>query len=272
MFDSNLCERTLNKLPIFIPWWQMEGLKKPLFATLSILGILVFLLIFWLITNGRWKHKLKNRKFYLFLFVFTAIFPLIILFSSKLLVVFLPTDPGAKADAIVVLGRGGGEFYDYRVNLAAKLWNAGQAPQIFVSGIDDAPSIMEQLKAKGIPPQSVDGENCSLTTAENATFSAAILQSRGVQRILLVTDEPHMLRSMLVFRAHGFTVIPYTTPLPSYLGFKEEAFLVFREYGGLIGYGLQGLFFPKDSPESSRSDILELIQKAREYGKQQSLK
>lgn len=269
MFDSNLCERTLTKLPIFIPWWQLEELKKPLLVTLVLLVVFV---IFWLIKDGTWRHKLKNRKFYGFLFIFTAILPLIIIFSSKLLVVFLPTDPGAKADAIVVLGRGGGEFYNYRVNLAAKLWNAGQAPQIFVSGIDDAPSMMEQLKAKGIPPESVDGENCSLTTAENATFSAAILQSRRVQRILLVTDEPHMLRSMLVFRAHGFTVIPYTTPLPSYLGFKEEAFLVFREYGGLIGYGLQGLFFPKDSPESSRSDILELIQKAREYGKQQSLK
>ncbi|AFZ18930.1 YdcF family protein [Allocoleopsis franciscana] len=269
MFDSNLCERTLNKLPIFIPWWQIEWLNQPLLLALA---LFVFFVILWLIKYRTWKHKLKNRKFYWFLFIFTAIFPLFILFSSKLLVVFLPTDPGAKADAIVVLGRGGGEFYDYRVNLAAKLWNNGQAPQIFVSGIADAPSMIEQLKAKGISPQSIDGENCSLTTAENATFSAAILQSRGVQRIILVTDEPHMLRSMLVFRANGFTVIPYTTPLPSYLGFKDETFLVFREYGGLIGYGLQGLFFPKDSPESSRSDILELIQKAREYGKQRSLK
>lgn len=269
MFDSNSCERALTKVPIYIAGWQIEWLKKPLLVTLVLLVVFV---IFWLIRDGTWRHRLKNRKFYWFLFIFTAIFPLIIIFSNKLLVVFLPTDPGAKADAIVVLGRGAGEFYDYRVNLAAKLWNAGQAPQIFVSGIDDAPSMMEQLKAKGIPPQSVDGENCSLTTAENATFSAAILQSRGVQRILLVTDEPHMLRSMLVFRANGFTVIPYTTPVPSYLGFKAEAFLVFREYGGLIGYGLQGLFFPKDSPESSRSDILELIQKAREYGKQQSFK
>jgi uncharacterized SAM-binding protein YcdF (DUF218 family) len=269
MFYSNLCERTLNKLPIFIPWWQIEWLNQPLLVALV---LLVFFVTLWVIKDGRWKYKLKNRKFYWFLFIFTTIFPLFILFSSKLLVVFLPIDPGAKADAIVVLGRGGGEFYHDRVNLAAELWNSGKAPQIFVSGIVDAPSMMEQLKAKGISPQSIDGENCSLTTAENATFSAAILQAQGVQRIILVTDEPHMLRSMLVFRANGFTVIPYTTPLPSYLSFKDEAFLVFREYGGLIGYGLQGLFFPKDSPESSRSDILELIQKAREYGKQQSFK
>jgi len=269
MFDSSLCHRVIKKVPVFIPWWQIQGIQKPLLITLIVLVIVV---LFWLIRKARWRRWGKNPKLLLLLFGLTATLPLLFFVATKLLVVALPSDPGTKADAIVVLGRGGGEFYERRVNLAANLWKAGRSPLIFVSGITDAPSLMEQLEAKGIPRRSLDGENCSLTTAENAIFSAAILQPQGVRRILLVTDEPHMLRSMLVFRAHGFTVIPRTTPLPSYMSLKEKAFFTFREYSGLISYGLRGLFFQQNSSESSNPDILELIEKAREYGKQRSLK
>jgi uncharacterized SAM-binding protein YcdF (DUF218 family) len=57
-----------------------------------------------------------------------------------------------------------------------------------------------------------------------------------------------MLRSKLTFESLGFEVIPYLTPLPKQLDLKKKAFLVFREYLGLISYGLQGRFMPRETP------------------------
>lgn len=51
-------------------------------------------------------------------------------------------------------------------------------------------------------------EENSRNTRENARFAATLLRQRGVRRVLLVTDRPHMTRAMLCFRAQGLEVIP----------------------------------------------------------------
>ena len=109
-----------------------------------------------------------------------------------------------------------------------------------------------------------------MTTKENAVFTAAILQPQGVRRIVLVTDEPHMWRSVLVFRAYGFKVVAQTSQIPSYLGgIRAKLFLRVREYTALVSYGLRGLYFPKSSPESNSPDLKNLVQQAEHYAQQQ---
>jgi uncharacterized SAM-binding protein YcdF (DUF218 family) len=151
----------------------------------------------------------------------------------------LPPDSGASADAIVVLGRGK-DLRKSRAEVAAKLWKTGRAPKIFVSGREDSPVIMKLLTAGGIPQQYLNSENCSQTTEENARFTAILLQPKGIQRILLITDPAHMLRALLTFQRMGFTVIPYLSPLPPEYTAPKEAVLVFREYMGLANYSLAG--------------------------------
>ena len=265
MFDSSLCERTINKLPVFIPWWQFPWLKNLLPIVLLLLVFLGLGLIYQQARRRRW---LRNPKTLFILFFFSASLALIPLLLDQALVVLLPKDSGEVANAIVIIGRGGGDFYKDRVNLATELWQAKRAPLVFTSGIVDAPKLMSQLKEKGIPNSELDGENCSLTTSENAVFSAAILQQRGIKKIILITDAPHMLRSLLVFRANGFTVIPKTTPLPSYLGAKGSTFIKIREYGGLINYAFRGLFFSQRSPELDNPALANAVQQAEKYGKQ----
>jgi hypothetical protein len=51
-----------------------------------------------------------------------------------------------------------------------------------------------------------------------------------------------MLRSLLTFKSTGFDVAPFASPLPPELGYREQAALIFREYGGLLAYLLQGRF------------------------------
>jgi len=63
-----------------------------------------------------------------------------------------------------------------------------------------------------------------------------------VQKNLLLTDSPHMLRSTLVFRGSGFTVISYPIPLPAQWFGNRKALLVLREYVGLLSYALTDRF------------------------------
>jgi uncharacterized SAM-binding protein YcdF (DUF218 family) len=54
-------------------------------------------------------------------------------------------------------------------------------------------------------------EEASNDTAQNAQYSARMLQPVGVQRILLVTDAMHMTRAKSIFMRNGFDVVAAPT-------------------------------------------------------------
>ncbi len=60
----------------------------------------------------------------------------------------------------------------------------------------------------GVPPSHIWMEGRARTTHENAVESAQMLAARDVQRIVLVTDAEHMLRSVGCFRKQGLEVVP----------------------------------------------------------------
>jgi len=262
MFDSPLCKRPFTQIPLFFNWGELEWLKN---LILVVILILVFLGIRWILQQSKWKRWLRSPKGSLSLIGFTAALLIMISLADKGLALFLPTDTGKAVEAIVVLGRGT-EFGLPRIDLATELWQFKRAPIIFHSGMGDTPRTLPLLETKGIPQQVIDGENCSMTTPENAIFSAAILQAQGIKRILLVTDPPHMWRSLLEFRDEGFTVIPHTSPMPRNLGFLDKSFLTFREYVLLIGLNVKRLF-PGQRPHALESpELVNLVQKAKQYG------
>lgn len=271
MFDSKLCDRWLNdtfiRLPLTMDWSQF-GWRKQLLVIIIV--ILAFLGLYWMRQHQRWQRWLSRPPVVLLLFGIIATIPLVFVVATKGLIMLLPTDPGAAAEAIVVLGRGE-EFRQQRLDVARELWQEQRSPLIFTSGRGDAASMIEELKAKSIPNRVLDGENCSLTTWQNAVFTAAALHPQGIDQILLLTDELHMWRSLLVFRANGFTVIPHTIQLPPNYGFKATAFLTLREYMGLISYGLQWRFNRQRSPVSNNPDIENIRQKVEQYGQQRHL-
>lgn len=160
----------------------------------------------------------------------------------------LPPDGGESVAAIVILGRGE-DLRPRRVEVVQKQWPTKRASKIFVSGMMDAAEIIEQLKENGIPRRAMSGETCSGSTEENAMFTSAILNPQKHKKILLVTDQPHMLRSFLTFRSFGFTVIPHSSPLPSAWNSRQRIVLIAREYAGLIHYALTGRFKQKSLEE-----------------------
>ncbi|WP_413281681.1 YdcF family protein [Floridanema evergladense] len=153
----------------------------------------------------------------------------------------LPQDTGEPVQAIVVLGRGD-ELRQRRIEKVEKLWQQQRASRIFASGMLDAEFMLEQFEKNGIPKTALTGERCSQSTEENALFTSAVLYPQQVQKIVLITDTPHMMRSLLVFRASGFDVIPYPIPLPDHWSAIGKSQVLLREYLGLLKYYLENKF------------------------------
>ena len=249
MLDPTLCtQRSLTNSWTSLAWQLFHWLTMP---ALVIPPLVLLIVLPWLFRRLRWRRRISGLGTVLLVAYLLALSPTMLKIGGRALITFLPSDAGQTADAIVILGRGK-EMRPQRVDVSAQLWEARRAPLLFASGWGDAQEIATMLEQKGIPADVIEGEPCSRTTEENARFTAALLQPRNVHHILLVTDAPHMLRSLLTFRSLGFEVTPYTNPLPQGLNARTKAFIVFREYLGIVGYGLQGRFLPR---EPSAADL-----------------
>lgn len=198
----------------------------------------MLLWVVWLVSPRRWR-RLLAALFGLIAVGLISVSSWGIQISLWGLTVWLPSDTGASTDAIVVLGRGEA-FRDLRTGTVQELWRAGRAPQIFASGMMDARPIVQSLKGLGVPGQNLSGEECSRSTQENALFTAALLRSNSVQSILLVTDTPHMLRSLLTFRRIGLRAAPHAISLPVQLTAWEQQRAILREYLALGWYIVTG--------------------------------
>lgn len=133
-----------------------------------------------------------------------------------------PESAGAQAIVVLAAGRleaapeyGHRDIPDYialgRLRYAAHLHRRTGLP-ILVSGgapragaLTLADAMASALREDfGVPVRWVEGR--SRNTAENAAFSAALLRSEKVERVLLVTDAMHMERARTVFRGSGLQV------------------------------------------------------------------
>ena len=127
-----------------------------------------------------------------------------------------------KVDAIVLLGGGIGkcdemtypDMYEAadRVWHAARLWKAGKAPLVVVSGSNDLESTVPLLVDFGVPRDAIVVDNESRNTYENSRFTERLLLGRknGVaeSRVLLVTSAWHMPRACGNFAKTSLSVIP----------------------------------------------------------------
>jgi len=113
-----------------------------------------------------------------------------------------------------------------------------------------AMTMRELLVNYGVPPDRIWVEDRSLTTHDNARFSARILRERGVRRIALVVDARSMRRAEACFRKEGIEVAPApskfmylsATPedwLPGWRAIRGNE-LTLHETAGLLVYRWRG--------------------------------
>jgi uncharacterized SAM-binding protein YcdF (DUF218 family) len=217
-------------------WLTTPSLMFPIF--------LVLVGIPWLWRQGRWRAWGSGLAALLMILYGIAPLPPILEKAEQLLVDFTPKDDGQPAEVAVILGRGRERS---RITEAVDLWQQGRVPLIFTSGHIDGPRMAQQLRRQGIPETAIQFEGCSLTTEENAQFTAAYLKAQGIRRIILITDPPHLLRSWLSFRSLGFEVIPHPSATigSTHRDPYRRALTIYREYAGLVSYALRGRFFPR---------------------------
>jgi uncharacterized SAM-binding protein YcdF (DUF218 family) len=168
------------------------------------------------------------------------------------------------ADAIVVLGGGklpktdaGWSAADdqaqaTRLGFGLQLFKNARASTILLSGDDQAPEMARRLLREGVPAGMLLTESESSNTHQNALYSAAILEHRQLDRILLVTSDIHMPRASTSFAKQGLTVIPAPVFDPDGISMRtsrswwpKRAALTLsarcmREYLGLWCYRLRG--------------------------------
>ena len=170
------------------------------------------------------------------------------------------------ADAIVVLGGGTyfnapeygadtvGEATLVRLRYAAKLQRETGKPLLATAGKPLGNDISEAHLMQTVMEQEFKipvlwTENDSDNTLESARYSYQILKKAGIKRIYLVTHAWHMPRSIMVFQAAGFDVVPaptafttrYQTDLLSFIprGGLGESTIFMHEIIGLIWYRIK---------------------------------
>lgn len=91
----------------------------------------------------------------------------------------------------------------------AKVIYAGGGSEFTPDMTPEATLVENTIGQLGLPPERIIYERKSLNTFENAVFAKAIAAPKPGERWLIVTSAFHMPRTMGVFRAAGFEIVPY---------------------------------------------------------------
>lgn len=104
-----------------------------------------------------------------------------------------------QANVIVALG---GD-YDNRTTQAALLYRAGYAPFVMLTAVEIAPPQARTdspewrvtlLSNAGVPAENLVLDSTATSSFEEATATLALMQARGWQTALVVSEPPHMRR------------------------------------------------------------------------------
>ncbi len=132
-------------------------------------------------------------------------------------------DELAPVDAIVVMGAA---QYDgrpspqlaARLDHVAELWPEGYAPIVVVTGgnipgdrFTEASASAEYLVERGVPDESILQEDQGSNSFESLQSVAAMLDERGLDDVLIVTDPYHALRSRETAEELGLSVLLSST-------------------------------------------------------------
>ncbi|HIK46871.1 MAG TPA: YdcF family protein, partial [Leptolyngbyaceae cyanobacterium M65_K2018_010] len=241
-------------------WTQLTwGLYNWLSSAKAVtLTLVVFTAVAMLASTPRYRRSMMLTGVLLLGAYWFVVSPLFSIPATRLLTHFVPQDTGQTVDAIVVLARPR-EAEGDRYHSAVTLFEAGRADQLLIMGQSGARRVFAELEQRHLATDRLTSAVCARTTKHEAELAVAALGDQGFKRILLLTDQPHMLRAWLTFKGFGFTVTPWMEPLPNWVAHHERSFLAIREYLGLISYALLGRL---QAPEPG--EFNQLVAQARE--------
>jgi uncharacterized SAM-binding protein YcdF (DUF218 family) len=153
--------------------------------------------------------------------IVVAIFALWVI-SATAVLIWASRDEARPAQAIVVLGAAQyagkpSPVLRARLDHALDLWNRHLASLLILTGgtgsgdtTSEAAVGRSYARKHGVPDSAILVESEGRTTSASMRAVAGMLEVRGLQSALLVSDPFHMLRLRILARRFGFT--PYTSP------------------------------------------------------------
>lgn len=191
----------LALIGLWLTWRDWRGGKTLVFVSLAAL---------WLLATPAVSDLLRGRLESMYPPVPVEELP----FADAIVVLGGGIDPPTSRNPHPDLGAAADRYWH-----AFRLWRAGKAPEILISGgmlpwrdagLSEAEAAVALLTDLGVPANRIVLEPASLDTRQNARLSADLLRSRGADRVLLVTSALHMRRALGHFNAAGVEV--YTAP------------------------------------------------------------
>jgi uncharacterized SAM-binding protein YcdF (DUF218 family) len=160
-------------------------------------------------------------------------------------------DAAQIADAIVVVGApltSAGRLSsvgEERVRAGVELYRRGLAPILCLSGggpgqiadgaAREADAMAARARELGVPAGALRVERDSVSTADNARRSAALLAADGCRRVWLVTQPFHTRRARLWFRRAGLDALAwYADDSVQFRRPRRALGWMAREYGAWV--------------------------------------
>jgi len=217
-----------------------------LFVILLVLGVILI--------RTRWR---RPGRWLLTVLALAAVFISVVPIGDKMFRVLedrfpRPADLPADAAGIIVLGGFLNQFVAKKrkgapvkistgritefARLAGKYPNArlvfsGGSGSLTDQSVKEAHFVGPWLTSLGIDPARVISEDQSRNTAENATFTKALVKPGPGERWLLITSAFHMPRAVGAYRKAGWNVMPY--PVDYHYAADESLGMFFSLSGGL---------------------------------------
>lgn len=166
---------------------------------------------------------------------------------------FGTVDETRPADTAIVLGAAvvGDEptpVFAARIDHAIDLYREGMVDIIIFTGarspedeLSEAEAARRYALARGVPADAILTEEASRITSENIANAAQIMRQHDLVSALVVSDPPHMLRSVRMARDAGIDAASSPTPTSRYQTLATQLPFIARETVLYLGYLLFGV-------------------------------
>ena len=168
--------------------------------------------------------------------------------------IYSTKDEKCKADVAIVLGAAAYEgevspVYRERINHGITLYKEGYVEKIIVTGgIGEGNDKSDAYYAKkyaiqmGVPADDILTEDTSTITEENLENAKVIMEQKGYETAIIVSDPLHMKRAMLLAKYAGIEGYSSPTPTTRYQSLKTKIPFVAREVFFYVGYKWYRIF------------------------------
>lgn len=177
----------------------------------------------------------------------------VLLVTAARIGTFGTVDETRPADTAIVLGAAvvGDEptpVFAARIDHAIDLYREGMVDIIIFTGarspedeLSEAEAARRYALARAVPADAILTEKASRITSENIANAAQIMRQHDLVSALVVSDPPHMLRSVHMARDAGIDAASSPTPTSRYQTLATQLPFIARETVLYLGYLLFGV-------------------------------